>query len=735
MSINIAISIVSFLASAALCLFVFLANRKEKINQIFALFILTGVFGIFGDFFFGTPLIHYLTPLFWYKVANVVAIFSPVFYIHFISLFIKKPLRKPVLFTHYMLGIFFQGTLLANFHFFKSLTLSQTHQLIIERDIFYNLFMFYLVSAAIWGVIQVFLQLKKSTGQTKEQLKYFIFGTILIVLAAIIYVVMILTGKHIRIDNLLLTGYTGVIAYSFTKKHLLNVTVIIPKTLSIVITSLLYVGTYCFLIMYYHNHISNKIDLLFLSLSCIYFIISGLTFETLKIKLITTSQKLFLKGYYSTDEILHSISEKLPEALDLPAVLTLIANECFDKMELQNVHILVPNSNSEFSIQSRLSDKEENDIILKSHPLPVFFQNHDIPTSFLELPQLIKDSLKLFHFDNAALILPVHSKNELLGIFIFSPKLNGDSFSESDLFLLSAITNQIVALFEGIRKLEQHAGKLTHYNSYLQSKISSQESEIREKKKIDQDIKLAQSIQSRILPQSTPKIQNYHFETASIAAQKLSGDYFSILPFSNGTIGVLLADAVGKGIQAAVMTANFKRIEEALITEDDNPKEVIAKLNIAIYQNPLYDSLTIFYGVLNPITNTFVYCNGGSEFGLHFSQSKFKDLNAGGPPLGMTLDTTFDEENIQLKDNDILLIFSDGLTEAKNSKSEFFGLKRVQNALQSYHEKAIGRASLTAYLVNKWNEFRNPNDIDSDDLSLIAIEFQKVKIIEKRQTS
>jgi sigma-B regulation protein RsbU (phosphoserine phosphatase) len=195
----------------------------------------------------------------------------------------------------------------------------------------------------------------------------------------------------------------------------------------------------------------------------------------------------------------------------------------------------------------------------------------------------------------------------------------------------------------------------------------------------------------------------------------------------------MVADAVGKGVQAAVMTANFKGIEEALISEKNSPKDVIEKLNIAIHENPLYDNcLPVFYGVLDPINHTFTYSNGGNDPGLHFSQSTFKDLTTGGPPLGMTLDTSFEEDTIQLEDTAILLFFTDGLTEAKNIQHEFFGIKRVKNAIQNYHDKAIGNQTFSNYLTETWNTFRNPTDKDADDFTMVMVEFQKVKIVKER---
>ena len=714
-------------------IFIFLKNKKEKSNILFSLFLIGLGSWALGDIFVINPPSHYFTPLSWIKLTYIGAALTPCLYFHFVTEFTKKTIKKVILQIQYGLGALYVLAMLFTPLFFVSAHyIAPTNHLKVVFGPIYYLFLANCIFGTALGVLFAFQTFKTSSGALKEQMRYFLVGTILIVIAAILCTLITTIGMSIRLDNLFGTAYITLIAFAITKKNLMDIKVVITKTIAIGITSCLYIGAFLIIYAFYFHSFSQKIEPSFIIFSSAFLILTALTFEKLKLTCITTSQKLFIKGQYTTNDILLNISKNLYQVQDHKTIFSLIAKECQHSMELQNVHLVLPKSPIEWEITDTFTNNEDS--ISSNAPLLTFFNNTTSSVLYSDLsPKLTQD---LPAFSKKTLVIPVHSKNTLLCLFFFGPKLSETPFNDSDKTLLAAICHEIVAVFENVRQLEEHATKLAFINTRLESRVSQQNKAINEKTRMDKDLKLAHSVQNRLIPKTTPKIQNYHFEAEFIPAQILGGDFYSFRPYSNGTIGIIVADAVGKGIQAALMMSHFKNLEEDYVVEGLSPKEVLTQLNLLIHHSTIYhNALPLLYGILDPINHIFTYANAGLEPGLLYSNTSFKLLPVNNPPLGLDLTIQFEETSIELKDGDILTFFTDGLIEARNTERKSFGIEKIQDVIREYHyTQHIHPETFTSRMRNAWKTFQNPEDIDLDDMTVLMIQHQAVKYVKIRNS-
>ncbi|MBT6120657.1 SpoIIE family protein phosphatase [bacterium] len=262
------------------------------------------------------------------------------------------------------------------------------------------------------------------------------------------------------------------------------------------------------------------------------------------------------------------------------------------------------------------------------------------------------------------------------------------------------------------------------------------------KQKLDQELKVAYDIQTKLLPEKLPIAKNIEFGAISVPAREIGGDYYDFFELKNGNIGIIIADIVGKGIPAGLFMAMLKSILHTNIKTMISPKKAMEKINKILCNDPVIDKfMPVFYGVLNPKTLTFKYCNAGHEPGLIISKNKTISLDTDGFPLGGLKNTEYGENEQKLVNGDFLLLFTDGSIEARNAASSSYGLNRMIQLIRSNLQSTALEIVESIYGdVKKWT--RSPQD----DITLVGLKIDKhleknkekenpIQTIEKRVSS
>ena len=177
-----------------------------------------------------------------------------------------------------------------------------------------------------------------------------------------------------------------------------------------------------------------------------------------------------------------------------------------------------------------------------------------------------------------------------------------------------------------------------------------------------------------------------------IPARETSGDFYDVIPLSNGRLGLVVADVTDKGTGAALYMALSRTLIRTYAVEYDTQPELA--FNVA-HRRILEDTktnqfVTVFYGILDPTTGTLTYCNAGHNPPYLFGQNgndAIQELDNTGPPLGLRMfkDATWERKEVQLAPGDLLVLYSDGVTEAQDDQGEFFDEERLL---------AVGQANL-----------------------------------------
>jgi len=199
-------------------------------------------------------------------------------------------------------------------------------------------------------------------------------------------------------------------------------------------------------------------------------------------------------------------------------------------------------------------------------------------------------------------------------------------------------------------------------------------------------LRLAASVQRRMLPGSMPHLPPFDIAAQYVPSYELGGDFYDFIHL-DGHIGVALGDVVGKGVAASLLMASVRASLRAYAQDVYDIDEVVARVNIALSRDTLDNEFaTLFYGVLDPPTHRLTYCNAGHEPPLLLRQGEFIRLDVGGMIVGIDTEQRYDKAIIDFEPEDMLLIYSDGLSDAMNFDNETFGRQRIMAAMQQAAE-------------------------------------------------
>ncbi|MGE0129277.1 MAG: PP2C family protein-serine/threonine phosphatase [Blastocatellales bacterium] len=235
------------------------------------------------------------------------------------------------------------------------------------------------------------------------------------------------------------------------------------------------------------------------------------------------------------------------------------------------------------------------------------------------------------------------------------------------------------------------------------------------------EIAQAALIQRRMLPQRAPLLDGIDLAARMQSAKAVAGDYYDFTELADGALGLAVADVVGKGVPAGLLTPTLKAALRLQAPRAEQSHEVAADLNQLLHD--VTDEaryVTLFYGVLNPQARTLQYTNGGHLPGLWFKAAtrEFVWLDKGGLSLGLFEGTKYESEQVQLGRNDIIALYSDGIVEAENQRGEDFTRERLAQLIAS-HSTLSAEALLDAVFaaVDDFTQHRAP----ADDRTLLVL--------------
>ena len=242
--------------------------------------------------------------------------------------------------------------------------------------------------------------------------------------------------------------------------------------------------------------------------------------------------------------------------------------------------------------------------------------------------------------------------------------------------------------------------------------------EARERERIEHELQVARRIQQASLPKEVPELEGWEITPYYQPAREVGGDFYDFFELQDGWVGVVVGDATGKGVPAALVMASTRSMLRALAQASNSPAEVLRRVNDALVTDiPTNMFVTCFYAILDPESATLSYANAGHDLPYLHRNGNAEELRARGMPLGLMPGMGYEEKEITLEAGEATLFYSDGLVEAHDPEGEMFGFPRL-SALVAEHGK---ENSLEETLLEELYAFVGEGWEQEDDITLLTL--------------
>jgi sigma-B regulation protein RsbU (phosphoserine phosphatase) len=392
------------------------------------------------------------------------------------------------------------------------------------------------------------------------------------------------------------------------------------------------------------------------------------------------TDRRFFREAYNAEQVLSELIDQVRSMVETRPLIETVATRISDTLHIPRVAVLL-NGGGPFHPSFALGYDTAPDVTFpvgggtvrvlekQKEPARVYL---DDPNSWLYREPDVgdEDRAKLAQLQSE-LLLPLSARDKLLGFISLGPKLSDEPYSGTDVRLLKSVAAQTGLALE---------------NARLMSAIAN---EIAQRERLNREVEIAREVQERLFPQTLPPIIGVDYSGACRPALGVGGDYYDFLALPGGQLGIAIGDVSGKGIAAALMMASLQASLRGEATRaPENLAALISNVNRLVYEASSSNRYaTFFYGQYNPATRLLTYVNAGHNPPMLFHRSaqdwQISRLETGGTVVGLLESFPYQQAAVTINPSDVLIAFTDGISEAMNNADEEWGEQPLMETVAS----------------------------------------------------
>lgn len=428
-------------------------------------------------------------------------------------------------------------------------------------------------------------------------------------------------------------------------------------------------------------------------------------------KIRSWTDRKFFREAYNAEQILSDLSEEVRTMVETKPLLEKVSSKISESLHVPQIGLLLK-TGQDFKLAHALGFANAPEAVLyeedktieklrKNETLVIYQDDQD---SWINEEAATNERENLREL-NSQLLLPMGAKNELSGVISLSPKLSEEPYSPNDLRLLKSVAAQTGLALE---------------NSRLTEVIVA---EAAQKERINRELEIAREVQERLFPQELPRVEGLDYYGACRPALGVGGDYYDFLELPGSKFGIAIGDISGKGIGASLMMASLQAsLRGQAIHFKDDLAGLMTQVNELLYEASTSNRYaTFFYSQYDPATHKLSYVNAGHNppFLMRASGEVLR-LEDGGAVVGMlpSMLVDYTQGEVDLEAGDLLVGFTDGISEAMNPQDEEWSEEAMLEELKEVREKSS--EEILNYIVACADRFANGAK-QHDDMTMIII--------------
>jgi sigma-B regulation protein RsbU (phosphoserine phosphatase) len=426
----------------------------------------------------------------------------------------------------------------------------------------------------------------------------------------------------------------------------------------------------------------------------------------------------FFREAYNAELILNELAGQARTFADSHSLIETVAQRISDVLHVPHIAVLLSQGGS-FRVQQSLGLDVNGTLALSTagstirhltHTASPAVVDHKSPDRWLE--EADEQEKHLLVETRAELLLPLPGRDRLLGLLTMGAKQSEEAYSPSDLRLLGSL------------------GLQTGLGLEIAELARSLAEESTQRALIHREIEIAREVQERLFPQTIPTLAGVSLAGSCRPALGVGGDYYDIFEMMESKVGLAIGDVSGKGVPAALLMASLRACLRTMTTFGEaDLAQLMERLNQLVYESSAaHRYATFFFAVYDPSMHNLVYVNAGHNppFLLRNNagdSSTCDRLKAGGAVIGLLPHTAYGEESLTLNPGDLLVLYTDGFSEAMTKDDEEWGEERMLAAVEAVRSKAAGE--VISGLFEAADGFTQGAP-QQDDMTLLALKINAV---------
>jgi len=439
--------------------------------------------------------------------------------------------------------------------------------------------------------------------------------------------------------------------------------------------------------------------------------VAVLLLQRLRQRLAYWIDRRFFREAYDAERVLSDLSEQVRTIVDPNSLLRTVSERISETLYVPRVAFFLPAGGpfrAAYSLgyDSRLevAFPPEGGTVrhIGEHTAPAQVYLDDEQSWLYQDPRMSAEEREWLLQLESQLLLPLAVKDKLLGFLSLGQKKSEEPFSGSDIRLLSSVAAQTGLALE---------------NSQLTAEIAT---EAAKRERMNREIEIAREVQERLFPQKLPRIDGLDCAGGCRPALGVGGDYYDFLALPGGRLGVVIGDVSGKGIAAALLMASLQAsVRGQSLRGETDLALLMSNVNSLIYEASTSSRYaTLFYAELDPATRRLDYVNAGHNPPLLVRGDMSIHLEAGGTVVGLLPRFPYQQGTISLQPGDVLVAFTDGISEAMNSADEEWGEEELLKAIRACQQ--LPAQEMIPVLLRNADAFVNGAP-QHDDMTLVIV--------------
>ena len=383
----------------------------------------------------------------------------------------------------------------------------------------------------------------------------------------------------------------------------------------------------------------------------------------------------FFREAYSAEQVMYDLSEEARNFTETAPLLETVTERIGSTLHVERIAIFLRYGDS-FRLQTAhglmMGEDEGPGVVLEGNsttistltrekgPATVY---QDDPQSWLmEATAGERAALRDL---NTELLVPLPGRNRLVGVMALGPKRSEEPYSRSDRQLLQSVASQTGLALENAELLQSLAA------------------EGAQRERMGREIEIAREVQERLFPQTIPVVAGIDLAGHCRPAQGVGGDYYDFIPLANGRLGIAIGDVSGKGISASLLMASLRAsLRGMTMTSTEDLAGMLRNVNALVFEASQSNRYaTFFYSEYDAATRVLTYVNAGHNAPLVLRGREVIHLEATGTVIGLLEDAVYEQAAVQLAVGDVVILFTDGISEAMTHDEEEWGEERMVAAV------------------------------------------------------